>query len=146
MPISEFFKIDTDAVYDEFGDEFDCRLKTVHSQGNVGKAEWRSLGNHDYTGIFEGADTGFVRLSTSQSVLRPEHRDSDDDNVMNPTIALKFLRDQTLSANAVANHNVRGQPSYNFFESSLHSNLADSTPNVMENIFLDTARTMWASS
>lgn len=108
VPMEEFFKIDTDAVYDEFGDEFDCRLKTVHSQGNVGKAEWRDLGGHEYTGIFKGADTGFVRLSTSRSVLKPEDKDSDDQNVMNPTIALKFLRDQTLSANAVANHNVAG--------------------------------------
>lgn len=146
MPFDEFFKIDVDAVYDEFGDEFDCRLKTVHSQGNVGKAEWRDLGGHEYTGIFKGADTGFVRLSTSRSVLKPEDKDSDEQSVMNPTIALKFLRDQTLSANAVANHNIAGQTSYNFFENSLHSNLGESTENVIENLNQNVARTMWSSS
>lgn len=31
VPRSEFFKVDTDAMYDEFGDEFDCRLKSIHS-------------------------------------------------------------------------------------------------------------------
>jgi len=75
---SEFFKIDTDSMYDEFGDEFDCRVKSIHSQGNVGKAEWRNLGGHSYTGIFHGGDTGFVRLSTAQPVIKPEDRDSDD--------------------------------------------------------------------
>jgi len=64
VPFGEFFKIDSDSIYDEFGDEMDCRLKTAHSQGNVGKAEWKDLGGHGYTGIFQGADTGFVRLST----------------------------------------------------------------------------------
>jgi len=59
-----FFDIDLADVFDEFGDEFDCRPKTAHPQGNVGKAEWRSKGDHPYTGIFQGADTGFVRLST----------------------------------------------------------------------------------
>ena len=78
VPRSEFFKVDTDAMYDEFGDEFDCRLKSIHSQGNVGKAEWRNLGGHGYTGIFQGADTGFVRLSTAAPVIRPEDRDSDE--------------------------------------------------------------------
>ena len=40
-------------------------------------------------------------------------------------MALKFLRDETDSANAVANMHKFGQTSYNFFENSLHSNLAD---------------------
>lgn len=63
--------MDMNTVFDESGDEFDCRLKTVHPQGNVGKAEWKDLGGHDYTGIFQGADTGFVRLSTQRPVVEP---------------------------------------------------------------------------
>jgi len=134
VPRSEFFKVNTNDMYDEFGDEFDCRLKSIHSQGNVGKAEWKNLGGHSYTGIFLGADTGFVRLSSAFPVLRPEDIWDDDEDklVMNPTMAMKFLRDQTWSANAVANHEIWGQTSYNFFEGNLHSNLADTTENVME--------------
>ena len=60
---NEGFKLDLDSIFDEIGDEVDCRIKAFHSQGNVGKAEWRNLGGHAYTGIFQGADTGFVRLS-----------------------------------------------------------------------------------
>jgi len=74
----EFFDIDLAGVFDEFGDEFDCRLKTVHQQGNVGKAEWIDFGGHEYTGIFQGADTGFVRLSTQGPVILPEERESDE--------------------------------------------------------------------
>ena len=45
--------------------------------------------------------------------------------VMNPTIAIKFLRDGIDSANAVANRNNVGQVGYDFFENSLHSILID---------------------
>ena len=91
----------------------ECRKKVLHSQGNVGKARWEDLGGHPYTGIFNGgADTGFVRLSTVAPI--------DPDVVwMHPTMAVKFLRDGVDSANSVANLNFMGQPSFNFFESSL---------------------------
>ena len=50
--------------FDEIGDEMDCREKIVHMQGNVAKVQWIDFEEHNYTGIFQGADTGFVRLST----------------------------------------------------------------------------------
>lgn len=122
----EFFDIDLVGVFDEFGDEFDCRHKTVHPVGNVGKAEWRNLGGHSYTGIFEGADTGYVRLSTQRPVITPEERETDDQLVMMSTMALKFLRDGVDSANSVANQNLGGQASYNYFDAPLFTNLMDS--------------------
>ena len=64
--------LDMDVVFDEFGDEFDCRSKYTHSQGNIGKATWVSKGQHPYTGMFTGADTGFVRLSTPKGIIPPE--------------------------------------------------------------------------
>ena len=39
-------------VFDEHGDEMECRNKTLHSQGNVGKVFWVDVGGHNYTGIF----------------------------------------------------------------------------------------------
>lgn len=68
----ELMKIDVASVFDEWGDELDCRLKTIHSQGNVAKAELVSYGDHPYTGLFTGADTGFVRLSTVLPIVPPE--------------------------------------------------------------------------
>ena len=120
-----FFDVDLSGVFDEFGDEFDCRHKTAHPQGNVGRAEWRNLGGHGYTGIFQGADTGFVRLSTVAPVIAPEERETDDQNVMVATMSLKFLRDGVDSANSLANQNLGGQASYDFFAQPLFTNLKD---------------------
>jgi len=101
-------------VFDEWGDEMECRKKVLHSQGNVGRARWDDLGGHPYTGIFNGGgDTGFVRLSTVVPV------DVEGVIKMNPTIAVKFLRDGVDSANTVANQNFIGQTGFNFFESPL---------------------------
>ena len=51
-PFAEFFTIEMSTPFDEWGDEFDCRNKTVHAQGNVAKARWEDLGGHSYTGMF----------------------------------------------------------------------------------------------
>ena len=69
-----FFRVDVDRTFDEHGDEFDCRVKATHAQGNVGKASWVDLEGHDYTGIFQGADSGFVRLSPFTQVIEPKYR------------------------------------------------------------------------
>lgn len=122
----DFFDIDLVGVFDEFGDEFDCRHKTVHPQGNVARAEWRNLGGHDYTGVFQGADTAFVRLSTQRPVITPEARETDDQNVMMATMSVKLLRDGVDSANSSANQNLGGQTSYDFFAAPLFTNLMDS--------------------
>ena len=68
----ESFDIDVAGVFDEFGDELGCRNKTLHQLGNIAKAEWINLGGHDYTGVFKGADTCFVRLNTQHPVVTPD--------------------------------------------------------------------------
>lgn len=119
-------------MFDESGDQFDCRIKTAHQQGSIGKAEWVSLGNHSYTGIFEyGADTGFVRLSPQDLVLKPEETQDGALPGMKATIAVKFLRDHIDSANAVANGPAQFG-SYDFFENSLKSNTSSGSSDDLE--------------
>lgn len=65
----DMLKIDPQLVFDEEGDEFDCRYKANHGIGNVAKVFWVDGGNHDYTGMFKGGDTGFVRLSVNTSIV-----------------------------------------------------------------------------
>ena len=121
-PPSESMKVPVATAFDEFGDEFDCRLKTIHQQGSVGKAVWVSKGDHNYTGIFKGGDTGFVRLSAQTFVNPPP---LDPGNVsLHPTHAVKFLRDHIDSANAVAN-SVPQFGTYDFFMNNFASNVAD---------------------
>jgi len=93
-------------VFDTKGDEFDCgwtgcRNKTIHSVGNVAKIEWVNYGGHNYTGIFRGADTGYVRMSSAAPV------DTKTPN-MKPGMGVKFLRDGADSANFVAMYSVDG--------------------------------------
>jgi len=76
--------------------------------------------------MFKGADTGFVRLSPIGSV----NEDVDAPGFkMNPSMALKFLRDSMDSGNISANHSFFGQSSYNFFENSVSTIVTD-TDNI----------------
>jgi len=66
--MDKFASVERSSIFDEVGDEFDCRSKAFEGVGNVAKASWRSVGDHSYTGIFRGGDSGFVRLATSTPV------------------------------------------------------------------------------
>ena len=57
--------------------------------------QWVSLGDHSYTGMFKGADTGFIRLSVAAPIDK-------DTPLMIPGLAIKLLRDGFDSANIVA--------------------------------------------
>jgi len=105
----------------------ECRKKTVHQLGNVGKVQWEDLGGHDYTGIFNGgSDTGFARLS-SQFVTLPDSLAGETGGHMNPSIAIKFLRDGIDSGNIMGNVGVYGQRSFNFFKHPCDSILTDNS-------------------
>ena len=71
---NEVTRINVSSVFDEHGDEMDCRHKTISSQGNVGKIVWEDLGGHNYTGVFQGGDTGFIRLSSPFNYKKPGER------------------------------------------------------------------------
>ncbi len=105
--------VDQAPVFDTVGDELacywnGCRNKTIHAQGVVSKIEWVSSGNHPYTGMFKGADTGYIRMS----IAKPE--DTKTPNLA-PGMGVKLLRDGVDSANFVAMYGVDGQDSLNWF-------------------------------
>ena len=115
------------------GDELPLgRKKYIHYMGVVGRVKWKDYGNHPYTGIFKGAQHGFVRMSHT---VRPNpHIPSFilPSMVPRPGIGLKFLRDGKDSANVVAVFSVRGQTdSWNFFKNDL-SNHAEGGPGATE--------------
>jgi len=85
------------------------RNKYIHTVGAVGQVEWRSQGEHPYTGIFEGASQGIVRFSLAKEP-------STSSRSTAPGMGLKFLRDGIDSANLVAMYSVDGQDSWNFFK------------------------------
>jgi len=85
------------------------RHKYIHTVGAVGQVEWRSLGEHPYTGIFEGASQGIARFSLAKEP-------STSSRATAPGMGLKLLRDGIDSANLVAMYSVDGQDSWNFFK------------------------------
>ena len=122
-PFSEFMKIDPNATFDEMGDEFDCRLKTAHQHGSVARIEWESTGDHAYTGLFRGADTGFIRLSAAVLVITPdEAADNPGKPSLVPSIAVKLLRDGVDSGNTVGNA-IPLYENYHFFENDIVTNI-----------------------
>ena len=92
------------------------REKLIHSVGVVASAEWRSVGDHGYTGVFTGTQHAIIRMSLAGK---------PDPEKMNtkPGIGLKFLRDGVASGNMVAMFSVEGQPSWNFFKNNFTNHI-----------------------
>jgi len=113
-------------TFDTPGDEmpqgslYGYRLKLIHSVGAIAKVKFHSRRNHKYTGIFEGADYGFARLSAA---VEPDTKVQS----LAPGMGLKFVRDGIDSANMVAMYSVDGQPSWNFFANDFSNHIPEST-------------------
>lgn len=87
---------------------YGTRTKYIHAVGVVGKVKFVSDRNNAYTGIFKGAESGLIRLSSAATPSKSQP--------LAPGFGLKFLRDGRDSANLVAMYDLEGQPNeWNFF-------------------------------
>jgi hypothetical protein len=93
----ESVSLSFDAVADVFPMP---RTKYIHSVGVVGGIKFVSSGDHEYTGLFEGADHGLVRFSSAKK---------PDSSGFTPGAGVKFFRDGKESANFVAMPSLDGQ-------------------------------------
>lgn len=97
--------------FDSHSDVFpyDGRTKEIHSVGVAGGIKFESNGRHSFTGIFQGSETGIVRLSSAKQPGKSGFA---------PGMGIKFLRDGRESANFVAMYTLDGQScnESNFFE------------------------------
>jgi len=100
------------------------RYKYIHTVGAVGKVEWKNLGGHDYTGVFEGNSHGIVRFS-----LAKEPSSSSLNTA--PGMGLKLLRSGMDSANLVAMYSVDGQESWNFFKNDFTNHIPNGGPALL---------------
>jgi len=120
----KFFTQDLCPTLHHRGDEFviedyvNARVKATHSVGSVGKVKFVSFPNN-YTGIFQGAKYGIVRMSHGGEPLP---------GLVDPTfgLALKFLRDGVDSASVVARTENFFQKSWNFFAENFSNHRAGS--------------------
>lgn len=85
--------------------------KAIHAHGTVAKVRYTSYPGHKFTGMFQGAEHGLLRLSVTGDPTRRGFA---------PGLALKLLRDNGPSANVSALVSLTGQKdNYNFFANEL---------------------------
>lgn len=89
------------------------RIKTIHAVGVVQKIRWVSIGDHGYTGIFQGDDYGLIRYSMP-SPNNAQKWGEDSSQVVG--IAVKFFREGVHSGNIHAMNGFKGTKTPNFFE------------------------------
>lgn len=100
------------------GQLYGNRRKYIHSVGAVGKVKFEAKTN-PYSGIFNGADYGLIRLSSAAAPT------ADSKSPLAPGMGLKFLRDGIDSANLVSMWSVAGQPNdWNFFSNTFFNHIA----------------------
>ena len=100
------------------GQLYGNRRKYIHSVGTVGKVKFVAKSNQ-YSGIFNGADKGLIRLSSAAAPT------ADSKSPLAPGMGLKFLRDGIDSANLVSMWSVAGQPNdWNFFSNTFFNHIA----------------------
>ncbi len=86
--------------------------KYLHPYGSIAKVKIVPVEGHNYTGLFDGADCGLMRLSLTYRVTKKRP--------FAPGLALKILRDGSHSANVSALYAMEGQgENHNFFENPL---------------------------
>uniref|UniRef100_A0A7S3MTX1 Uncharacterized protein n=1 Tax=Strombidium inclinatum TaxID=197538 RepID=A0A7S3MTX1_9SPIT len=112
--IAGIFTEDMDPTFDSKGDAmpkgkvYGTRTKYIHSVGAVGKVKFVAEPDSPYSGVFQGADYGLIRLTAAAEPSKKQP--------LAPGIALKILRDGVDSANVVALFDLDGQPdNWNFF-------------------------------
>jgi len=90
------------------------RLKFIHATGCVALMKFVSHNNHDFTGIFKGADYGIMRISEVGSSRREDKP--------NASAGFKFFRDGVASANMMTVHAFEGHDTYNFLRRDIDYN------------------------
>lgn len=104
---------------------FGYRKKYIHTVGAIGRVNWVSKGSHSYTGLFQGATNGFLRLSLAGEPDKSELKTI-------PGFGLKFVRDGIDSGNLVAMFGVAGQQSWNFFKNDFWNHIIAASGFLLE--------------
>jgi len=117
--MTDVFTVPGDAM--KPGMVYGHRQKMIHSVGNTGKVKFIPRRGSRFTGIFEGANYGIVRLSAA---IPP----TLTGKALAPGMGLKFLRSGRDSVNLVSMYDVAGQPGdWNFFSHDFTTHIGPST-------------------
>jgi hypothetical protein len=123
-----------DTTFDWVGDDMPAqwlgrRPKLIHSVGVVANGKWIASSNA-YTGIFQGCDNVFIRLSVAA-------QPTTGDYGYTPALSLKCFRNGAPSSNLFAMYSLEGQTSWNFFAHDLSNHVPDlssSAPFILQEL------------
>lgn len=100
-------------------DDHDRRVKSLHAKGVVGSVEWVSYENHEYTGLFKGAEYGVVRLSDAMFLFD----DIEDNQMFSPSAAIKFFVSEHQSMNIMSQVSFDGIEDPYFFAEDMTTHM-----------------------
>jgi len=101
------------------GQIYGTREKYIHTVGSTVQIKLETVKN-PFTGMFQGSDTGFIRMSTAAPA------DAKTPNSI-PGFGLKLLRDGMDSANLVSMYGLEGQDSCNYFANTFSNHVPTTT-------------------
>jgi hypothetical protein len=133
LEVAKIFLSDLSVTFNYKGDVLPSdRKKLIHTLGNIAKADWTSIGNHPYTGIFKGSTQFLIRFSVAKEMDTKKTKAEEALQNFAPGISLKFLRNGVDSANLVAMFSTAGQASWNPFKNDFTNNFRLNSPSVAE--------------
>ena len=95
-----------------FGDsDFGQRVKHVHNQGTITPVYWLETQDQPYTGLFNGAEYCYLRLSATHFIVGWARK-------ANPSVSIKCLRDGLHSGNILFAESAGEVRVDNFFRGS----------------------------
>eukprot|EP00656_Telonema_subtile_P029374 TRINITY_DN3251_c0_g1_i9.p1 TRINITY_DN3251_c0_g1~~TRINITY_DN3251_c0_g1_i9.p1 ORF type:complete len:450 (+),score=132.35 TRINITY_DN3251_c0_g1_i9:102-1451(+) len=116
LSLAKLFTESMDEPFDRFADNLPAgRERLIHSFGSVAQVKLTAAKNNTFTGLFEGADHGVIRLSLAANPAFAG---------FTPGFGLKFFRDGQPSGNIISMYALSGQGSdYNFFKHSFKNHV-----------------------
>ena len=130
--LAEAFKLNKD----ERNMDIQNKIKPIHAQGISGIIQWKSIENHDYTGIFKSGGLGIIRLS----IALPYSKGVS----FTPGLAIKIFVDNSESINFHAMHSLDGQKDDTFFFTNAFSTSIESPKSfllkILSNVFRSSIR------
>ena len=107
--VERFEGVDFNNIFDRFSDErpeaFD---RFFHFSGIVGSVKFKKVGDHNFTGIFQGADHGVLRFSPLAPLLKETFLVNHFIGTILFSFGLKFFRDGIHSGNINTGDSAKG--------------------------------------
>ncbi|KAL0482533.1 hypothetical protein AKO1_002852 [Acrasis kona] len=98
------------------------RKKLIHTVGAICGMKWVPTSNNTYSGVFQGTETAYIRMSTATQYTEKPFS-------FTPGLSIKFLRSGVKSSNIFAMYSLEGQEGFNFFKNIFSNHVPSLSPD-----------------